>query len=173
MSLCIRSPPSLTHLKKLSYIRLDRAPEDVVNHLPTRIWSGKGWEKESDWVKKLRRRAREAQASPESDKADQDPIVDLESQALDEPSSAGDSREHRAGSQSVGRTFPDASIAAHRLSVSGSDSYGSTDQDEVPGRHLPWFDGQSECVSSISISASFTNKLIVDVSCSGHLPLYI
>ncbi|KAG8862979.1 hypothetical protein FRB96_000399 [Tulasnella sp. 330] len=146
--------------------RLDRAPEDVVNHLPTRIWSGKGWEKESDWVKKLRRRAQEAQASPESDKVDKEPVVDLESQELDEPSTACESRGHCAGSQPVSRTNPEASAATNRLSVSGSDGYSSTDQDEIPGKNLPWFEGQSECAICLS---TFEEGDKVRILPCGHL----
>ena len=41
-----------TRLSCIRLRRLNRAPEEVVSHLPTRVWSGQLWEKESDWLKR-------------------------------------------------------------------------------------------------------------------------
>ncbi|KAG9037340.1 hypothetical protein FRB95_005980 [Tulasnella sp. JGI-2019a] len=153
---------AIHRLREVRRERLDRAPEDFVNHLPTRIWSGSGWEKESDWIKKLRRRAQEAQSEPGGDKVDKEPVVDLESQLLDEPPATRQREEDVAGSQPANNT----GCCASNRQPATSDSYGSTDQDEIPARYLPWFEGQSECAICLS---TFEQGDKVRILPCGHL----
>lgn len=124
------------------FIRLDRAPEDIVNHLPTRIWSGRGWEKESVWLRKLRRRAQTGQSVVSIDKPREEPTLDLESQA---PTPHTPANEERGNADSAGGRESLALTAPH--SNSPSEDYGATDQEVVPGSQQPWFNGQTECVS--------------------------
>jgi len=134
------------------FSRLDRAPEDVVSHLPTRIWSGTRWEKEGDWLKGLRKRAQrgqgEPQGTPDIGKTSE---VDLESQAL-----AHTPRLTVDGSPTVeddqgSLKFVDEHDDEHDAElVPSHDRSPTLPDDEIPGKHQPWFNGQVECAICLS-----------------------
>ncbi|KAG8898416.1 hypothetical protein FRB99_007445 [Tulasnella sp. 403] len=127
--------------------RLDRAPEDVVSHLPTRIWSGKGWEKEGDWLKKLRKRTQDEQdpGLEPSDKHIDDTSYDLERQdsARSMETCLEDSEcvDHRGAPNA-----PHPEVHAHHDEECAIvDGTTTPSDDDIPGHDQPWFNGQIEC----------------------------
>lgn len=132
--------------------RLDRAPEDVVSHLPTRVWSGKGWEKESDWLKRLRTRALEGQSEGQVLAASPDkPRFDLERQL----NSAANASETDIDEAEDGRKASSAHLlsAVHVDAPQPVETAASTEDDVLPGQDQPWFEGQVECVGRLAAAS--------------------
>lgn len=132
--------------------RLDRAPEDVVSHLPTRIWSGNGWEKESDWLKRLRTRALEGQSEGQAPAGSPDkPIFDLEGQ-LNPVANASETDIDEAED---GRKASSAQLLStvHVEALQSVETAASTEDDMLPGQDQPWFEGQVECVGLLAAAS--------------------
>lgn len=116
--------------------------------------SGKGWEKESDWMKKLRQRAQEAQTDVQTvstvDKMSNVPF-DLEGQqhipTLNHRRSDIDETSDSDAPMKGGDMMEHAVSAAEEASHTPGISTGNAD-DELPGKDLPWFNTQVECVCS-------------------------
>ncbi|KAG8966175.1 hypothetical protein FRC03_012365 [Tulasnella sp. 419] len=107
--------------------RLDRAPQDVVSHLPTRIWSGKGWEKEAEWLQRLKTRAQRSQEATLFTRSDEVNDGGNKSNSGNEEFQRGSEIERGEGCASP-----------------------TEDDDELPGGHQPWFSGQVECAICLS-----------------------
>jgi len=136
--------------------RLDRAPESVVSRLPARIWTGSGWEKEGDWLKKMKIRGQRAQVEEQIRIAKDHETginprlsVTIDERILPDDGVAVTSpNDLEAGVLAI--NIPSTTLGDDHQETSSTRA-PSSDSDDLPETRQPWFQGQSECVRIISI----------------------